>query len=433
MNAKIIKEKNDELTLQVTLKLTGSMLDMEEAIQSALNKVGVLATEQALEKFDTDGSVILMGGIKFYANHKKMENTYETPYGRARIGRYIYQTSKGGRMYCPLEVNARIINDATPKFAKIISSKYATMGGERVSTDLEENHNRSVAKSYIQDVSELVGSIALAKEESWHYEVPKLDEAVKTTSFGLDGTTMNMADEGKREAMVGTLALYDFDGERLHTIYLASAPEYGKETFLKHFEAEMKEVKSKYPDAIHMGIADGARINWPILTKYTDKQIVDFYHTSTYVNKVAELLYETVEQDQEKAKWLDERMHKLKHQAGYPKAFLKELEKIKVEHDFNSKQRKILDASISYFTNNSLKMDYAECVEAFLPIGSGVTEAACKVIVKQRMCSSGMKWKEPGAKIVLTLRALNYSTDRWPQFWSKLNQYGVPQDLAHLD
>jgi hypothetical protein len=31
--------------------------------------------------------------------------------------------------------------------------------------------------------------------------------------------------------MVGTIALYDSDGERRHTIYIAAAPEYGKEKF----------------------------------------------------------------------------------------------------------------------------------------------------------------------------------------------------------
>jgi len=32
-----------------------------------------------------------------------------------------------------------------------------------------------------------------------------------------------------------------------------------------------------------------------------------------------------------------------------------------------------------------------------IAIGSGVTEAACKTIVKQRLCQSGMKWLELGA------------------------------------
>jgi hypothetical protein len=35
-----------------------------------------------------------------------------------------------------------------------------------------------------------------------------------------------------------------------------------------------------------------------------------------------------------------------------------------------------------------------------------------------------MKWKEQGVAIVLSLRTLSYSQGRWPQFWSKINQYG---------
>ena len=59
-------------------------------------------------------------------------------------------------------------------------------------------------------------------------------------------------------------------------------------------------------------------------------------------------------------------------------------------------------------------------------IGSGVTEAACKVIVKQRLCESGMKWKNKGASIVLSLRTLVYSETHWNQFWGKISQYGFP-------
>jgi hypothetical protein len=46
------------------------------------------------------------------------------------------------------------------------------------------------------------------------------------------------------------------------------------------------------------------------------------------------------------------------------------------------------------------------------PIGSGVREAACKVIVKQRLCGSGMKWTEGGGAVVLSLRTLSYTPRR---------------------
>ena len=69
-------------------------------------------------------------------------------------------------------------------------------------------------------------------------------------------------------------------------------------------------------------------------------------------------------------------------------------------------------------------MNYASLVEQALPIGSGVTEAACKMIVKQRLCQSGMKWRQKGASIILSLRTLERS-NRWEQFWDKVSQYGA--------
>ena len=87
-----------------------------------------------------------------------------------------------------------------------------------------------------------------------------------------------------------------------------------------------------------------------------------------------------------------------------------------------------VEKAISYFGNQNKKgrMDYATWVEEDLPIGSGVTEAACKVLVKQRLCGSGMKWKEPGAAAVLSVRCLTYTAERWGQFWGRIERCGFP-------
>jgi hypothetical protein len=37
-----------------------------------------------------------------------------------------------------------------------------------------------------------------------------------------------------------------------------------------------------------------------------------------------------------------------------------------------------------------------------------------------------MRWKEKGAGIILTLRALVLINKRWSQFWAKLDQDGFP-------
>lgn len=70
-------------------------------------------------------------------------------------------------------------------------------------------------------------------------------------------------------------------------------------------------------------------------------------------------------------------------------------------------------------------MDYVRYLSQKIPIGSGVIEAACKVIIKQRMCSSGMKWTDKGAKTVLLLRCFNETDGKWQQFWDKAMRYGT--------
>ena len=91
-----------------------------------------------------------------------------------------------------------------------------------------------------------------------------------------------------------------------------------------------------------------------------------------------------------------------------------------------NEHRTQLQQCITYFTNHLHQMHYARYLEKGMPIGSGVTEAACKTLVKQRLCCSGMRWTSAGAQIILSLRALALTPTRWDQFWQKINQYGVP-------
>ncbi len=184
--AEIITRTATELTIQVTVKLSGSLLDMENAILDSCNEMGCLATTEALQKFDTDGSPLKLGDTKLTARAKD-NKTYQTPYGSVQLERYVYQSPRGGKIYCPLEQNARIIRGATPKFAQQIAHKYANMNAPAVCQDLEDNHHRRIAHSYLQDVSDWVGGIAQAKEELWEYAIPPLNEAVTTLVVSLDG------------------------------------------------------------------------------------------------------------------------------------------------------------------------------------------------------------------------------------------------------
>src|SRR5918998_994487 len=236
MNATIIARTPTSFTLQVEVPYTDSMLDFEETLQQRLNEAGVLAPAEGLKQFDTDGSPITVGSVKL-TSKGPIEKDYQTPYGVATLARHVYQSPQGGPTYCPLDRDARIVVTSTPRFAKIISHKYAEFSSPRVQIDLEENHGRVVSRCLIQDIADAVAAAALAKEEDWSYALPKFEEPPSTVAISLDGTCTLMGEDGWREAMVGTLAFYDAEGQRQHTIYLAATPEYGKAKFLGHMEA----------------------------------------------------------------------------------------------------------------------------------------------------------------------------------------------------
>jgi hypothetical protein len=424
MNATIITRTSTSFTLQIEVPSNDSMLDFEETLQHRLNDAGVVATAEGLKPFDADGSPITVGPVKF-TTKGQVEKDDQTPYGVATLARHVYQSPEGGPTYCPLDRDARIVVTSTPRFAKILSHKYAEFSSPRAQVDLKENHGRTVSRCLIQDVADAVAAAVLVKQEDWSYTLPKFEEPTATVAISLDGTCLHLREDGWRETMVGTLSFHDKDGERQHTVYLGATPEYGKAKFLGHLEAEIERAKAKCPEAHYVGIADGAKGNWDFLGRHTEVQVTDFWHAAEYLGKAAVVLYRGHPQDRKA--WVDDACHRLKHEADGADGVLKRLRSLARERPWATGEEDV-DRAITYFANQSDagRMDDWSRVEANEPIGSGVTEAACKVIVKQRLCGSGMKWTEDGASVVLSLRALSYTPERWGQFWEKVDRWGFP-------
>jgi hypothetical protein len=139
MGTRVTKSSGTTVTIETTLDVSGPMLRAEEAILAAVNEVGAVATAEALKRFDADGEPITIGGMKWYAKQPK-EKYYQSPYGEILVERYVYQKAGGGSTFCPLEQGARILRNATPRFAKMVAHKLAQEAALDVQRDLEENH-----------------------------------------------------------------------------------------------------------------------------------------------------------------------------------------------------------------------------------------------------------------------------------------------------
>ena len=145
------------------------------------------------------------------------------------------------------------------------------------------------------------------------------------------------------------------------------------------------------------------------------------------IHKQSGLSYVLVGRDIERRDaWIEDWSTRLKHKRGTVGRLLKELEIQRADHDdknFIERDEEIRQI-MTYYTNNKSRMCYAYQLTHNLPIGSGVTEAACKVVIKQRMCVSGSRWKDAGASCVLALRALKLTKGRWQQFWGYVMRHG---------
>ena len=65
-----------------------------------------------------------------------------------------------------------------------------------------------------------------------------------------------------------------------------------------------------------------------------------------------------------------------------------------------------LESELNYFRNHRNRMSYAKHQAMNIPIGSGVTESACKTLVGAKMKRSGQRWGMEGGKAILAFRAL---------------------------
>ena len=143
--------------------------------------------------------------------------------------------------------------------------------------------------------------------------------------------------------------------------------------------------------------------------------ILDWYHAAEHLGSFAAVLHA----DDETARhaWLDEAKGLLYEQGG--EALLTHLQALVLPPRIGTEVREELRKLLGYFTNNRHRTDYPSYRQKGWDIGSGPTEAGCKII-GERLKGSGMRWVEDGAATVAALRALYVSGGKlWDGFWAQ--------------
>jgi hypothetical protein len=230
-----------------------------------------------------------------------------------------------------------------------------------------------------------------------------------------------------KNAMVGTCSFYGevHEGEqcpeRLDTRYVAHMPEERSPTFKAKFEAELEAAEAQCPlSTVKVLLCDGARSIWTYLdenARYKDyEKLVDYWHTLEHLSRAAEALFGKGSPEAEA--WYKKHAKRLKEKTRGAQGILESIDYYTRIRKLSAKRQLELNTERTFFARNKHRMTYADFRQRGLPIGSGPVEAACKSIVKTRLCRSGMRWSRAGGQRILDLRTY-VKSNRWDAFWNE--------------
>lgn len=163
-----------------------------------------------------------------------------------------------------------------------------------------------------------------------------------------------------------------------------------------------------------VALTDGAEaLQQQVQTHFPDFTLVlDIYHASEYLWAAANaLLGET---HPTRLAWMQRHLDLLV--GGQTEALLTALETAGQAADASATQRQVVQRAVNYYRRNAPYMHYHVYLTHGWPIGSGVVEAACGHLVKDRLDQSGMRWTPGGAQTVLDLRAVRVN-GHWDAYW----------------
>ncbi len=142
-------------------------------------------------------------------------------------------------------------------------------------------------------------------------------------------------------------------------------------------------------------------------------RIVDFYHACQYVQQLADTIFGAGDAAQS---WAKEMRHVLKTKADGVTRVLQSASALRRSRGLCG-QATLYDTAYRYLKKRTQWMRYHLYKRQRLPLGSGITEAACKIVFTQRLKRSGMSWTIEGGQVILDLRVIKLS-----RVWEKVHQ-----------
>lgn len=260
-------------------------------------------------------------------------------------------------------------------------------------------------------------------------------------SVGRDGISLRQYQHSFFEvATAATISVYDRAGKRLGTVYLAYPPELGQATMDALLSDLLRELFERFtgplPRLAYVTDSGSNEVDYyrRVLKKMKHPvsgqrlewtRVADFYHVSERVWAMADALFPKNQQQQAQA-WARRMLKDLKRPSGASRV-LHSAASLYHRRKLGATRRKDFWKAYRYLQNRTAHLKYHDYRRNHLPIGSGVTEAACKTVFTQRLKLSGMRWSHVGARRILTLRTILLSGVWESTYAANLSKHQTPE------
>jgi hypothetical protein len=370
------------------------------------------------------------------------------------LWRRLYEPlGSGGSSIHPLELRLGIeAGLATPALAERVGQWSTDHTQQEVLDLLEKEHGVPWSCTSLR---KLLGS--LRDGMAPHREVCQVEQVVSwieqaraskgrfrpTLSVGRDGIFVPLRHGVWPEGGAGTVSVLDRRGQRLETVYVGQMPQAGQVTLTDQLSGLLTAILTKvdsqglrlvyvtdeghHPSTYYHRVLKkmvDPRRPWRVLEWI---RIVDFYHACGYVQQLADTIFGAGDVAQN---WAKAMRHVLKTKADGVARVLKSASALRRSRGLCG-QAKLYDKAYRYIKKRTQWMRYALYKRQRLPLGSGITEAACKLVFTQRLKRSGMSWTIEGGQVILDLRVIKLS-----RVWGKVHQRYLaskPLPIAHME
>ncbi len=418
---------------ELVLRPTTRFADLERFVQQTVQAWGTALLEEAVivwgQTHSEQAPASIPGPEGTLLWRQRMESReIQTLYGPVVFERPYYWSPKGGGR-CPLDDTLGLTDrNLSPGLTKVVSLLGAELPFSRAEQVIQALGFHTVCAKTLGSVAEETGAHLQATqrplaEAAWSLmdgpskgqvdrkqagKTPQArwedypSEPVERLYIQADGGRIQTRD-GWKEPKVGVLFT---EADRAPT---EERPRLSQKRYVAAFSTLETFLKLLWWGALEAGyqgakevifLGDGARWLWKRCEELFPNavQILDFYHACEHLWALGKALWG--EEHPALARWVEARKERMK--AGGIGSIVAEVRKIQV---IDPERRKTVGAELAYFEENQERMAYHRYAAKGYAIGSGAVESGVKQVVNQRFKGSGMRWNQPQAEALLTLRA----------------------------